>query len=71
MEISIYMETTPISATLSKALEDKGIEVKSATLKRFPNSPQEFTETQMEDIEKMLDKIEDDDDVQQVFTNIA
>jgi transcriptional/translational regulatory protein YebC/TACO1 len=25
----------------------------------------------MEDIVKMLDKIEDDDDVQQVFTNIA
>ncbi|UII30339.1 YebC/PmpR family DNA-binding transcriptional regulator [Fulvivirga ulvae] len=57
--------------TLSKALEDMGIEVNKASLQRNPNSPVEFTEEQMEDIEKMLDKIEDDDDVQAVFTNIA
>ncbi|MEX0811113.1 MAG: YebC/PmpR family DNA-binding transcriptional regulator [Chitinophagales bacterium] len=56
--------------TLSKALEDKGIEVKKATLERFPNTPVEFSEEQMADIEKMLDKIEDDDDVQAVYTNI-
>ncbi|MEX2591121.1 MAG: YebC/PmpR family DNA-binding transcriptional regulator [Chitinophagales bacterium] len=56
--------------TLSKALEDKGIEVKKATLERFPNAPVEFSEEQMADIEKMLDKIEDDDDVQAVYTNI-
>lgn len=57
--------------TLSKALEDKKIEVKKATLKRIPTTPVEFTEEQLEDIEKLLDKIEEDDDVQQVFTNIA
>ncbi|MBG38916.1 MAG: YebC/PmpR family DNA-binding transcriptional regulator, partial [Cryomorphaceae bacterium] len=39
--------------------------------KRYPTSPVEFTEVQLVDIEKMLDKIEDDDDIQQVFTNIA
>lgn len=57
--------------TLSKALEDMGIEVNKASLQRNPNSPVEFSEEQMEDIEKMLDKIEDDDDVQAVYTNIA
>ncbi|MGV8095947.1 MAG: YebC/PmpR family DNA-binding transcriptional regulator [Mangrovibacterium sp.] len=57
--------------TLSKALEDKKIDVKKATLKRIPTTPVEFTEEQLEDIEKLLDKIEEDDDVQQVFTNIA
>ena len=31
----------------------------------------EFTEDQLIDIEKMLDKLEDDDDVQFVFTNIS
>jgi transcriptional/translational regulatory protein YebC/TACO1 len=31
----------------------------------------EFTEDQLVEIEKVLDKIEDDDDIQQVFTNIA
>lgn len=55
---------------LSKALEDLNIEVKKAILKRIPNSPVEYTEEQMVDIEKMLDKIEDDDDVQAVYTNI-
>ncbi len=57
--------------TLSKALEDKGIELKKAILKRIPTTPVEFTEEQLEDIEKLLDKIEEDDDVQHVFTNIA
>ena len=56
---------------LSKAIEDKGIDIKKASLQRIPNSPVEFTEEQLEEIEKMLDKLEDDDDVQAVFTNIA
>ncbi len=57
--------------TLSKALEDKGLETKKATLERIPTSPVEFTEEQMEDIEKLLDKIEEDDDVQAAFNNVA
>lgn len=57
--------------TLNAALEERGIEVKNAALKRIANSPAEFTEEQLVDIEKMLDKLEDDDDVQAVFTNIA
>jgi len=58
-------------ATLAKALEDMNIEVQKSSLKRIPTSPVDFTEEQLVDIEKMLDKIEDDDDIQQVFTNIA
>lgn len=57
--------------TLSKALEEKGIEPEKSTLERIPTSPVEFTEDQLEEIEKLIDKIEDDDDVQAVFTNIA
>ncbi len=57
--------------SLSKALEDKGIDLKKAVLKRIPTTPVEFTDEQLEDIEKLLDKIEEDDDVQHVFTNIA
>ena len=56
---------------LAKAFEDKQIEVQKSSLRRIPTSPVEFTEEQLVDIEKMLDKIEDDDDIQQVFTNIA
>lgn len=56
---------------LSKALEEKGIEAKKSTLERIPTSPIEFTDEQLVDIEKLLDKIEDDDDVQAVYNNIA
>ncbi len=57
--------------TLTKAVEELDIEVSKANLQRIPTSPVEFTEEQLIDIEKMLDKIEDDDDIQAVFTNIA
>ncbi len=57
--------------SLSQALEDQQIEVTKATLQRIPNTSVEFSEEELEDIEKMLDKIEDDDDIQAVYTNIA
>ncbi len=56
---------------LSKTIEDLGIELRKSSLKRFPTNPVEFSEEQLEEIEKMLDKIEDDDDVQAVYTNIG
>ncbi len=65
-----YADYTDFGA-LSQALEDKGIEITKANLQRIPNSPVEFTEEQLEEIDKLLDKIDDDDDIQQVFTNIA
>ncbi len=57
--------------TLSKAFDEKGIEIKKSGLKRIPTNPLEFSDDQLVDIEKLLDKIEDDDDVQAVYTNIA
>jgi len=57
--------------SLSEALEKLSIDVTKSNLQRIPTSPVEFSEEQLTDIEKMLDKIEDDDDIQQVFTNIA
>ena len=66
----IYGDYTSFG-TLSKALEEKELEVQKSSLKRFATSPIEFSEEQLDEIEKMLDKIEDDDDIQQVFTNIA
>jgi YebC/PmpR family DNA-binding regulatory protein len=56
--------------TLSEALEGLNIEVDSANLKRFPTSPVEYTEEELEDIEKMLDRFDDDDDIQAIYTNI-
>ncbi len=57
--------------TLNQALEDKGIEVTKASLQRIPTSPVEYSEEQMDEIDKLLDKMDDDDDIQAVFTNIA
>jgi len=65
-----YAEYTQFGP-LSKAFEDLKIEVKKATLQHIPNTSVEFTEEQLEDIEKLIDKLEEDDDVQAVYTNIA
>lgn len=68
--VYIYGDYTAFG-NIQKALEEKGIECEKASLQRIPNSPLEFTEEQLVDIEKLIDKIEDDDDVQAVYTNIA
>ena len=56
---------------MSQALDNLKIEVTKANLQRIPNTPVEYTEEQLIDIEKLIDKLEDDDDIQSVFTNIA
>ncbi len=56
---------------LQQAFEAMDIEVVKANLQRFPNSPVSFNEEQLVEIEKLLDKIEEDDDVQAVYTNIS
>jgi len=68
--VYIYGDYTNFGS-LSQALEDMGIEVRKASLKRFAANPVEFTDEQLADIEKLIDRIEDDDDVQAVYTNIA
>jgi YebC/PmpR family DNA-binding regulatory protein len=56
---------------LHEALESQGIEIEKSGLQRFPNSPVDFTEEQKVDIDKLIDKIEEDDDVQAVYSNMA
>ncbi len=65
-----YAEYTAFGK-LNEGFEKQGIEISTANLQRIPNSPTEFTDEQMLDIEKLIDKIEDDEDVQAVYTNIA
>ena len=65
-----YADYTDFGA-LTKAFEDVGIEPKKATLQRIPTTTVELSEEQLEEVDKLLDKIDEDDDVQQVFTNIA
>ncbi|QKF81616.1 YebC/PmpR family DNA-binding transcriptional regulator [Halarcobacter ebronensis] len=56
---------------MSSKFEELGIELTKAELKRIPNNPQEFTEEEQADMEKLFDKLEDDEDVQAIYTNIA
>lgn len=65
-----YADYTQFGA-MQEAFESMGIECQKASLQRISTSPQEFTEDQLVDIEKMLDKIEEDDDVQAAYTNIG
>ncbi len=57
--------------SMQKALEDKGIEVISAELQRIPTIHKELNEEQTDDVLELIDKLEQDEDVQTVFCNLA
>jgi len=54
----------------SHHLDEIGIEAKSAELQRISNSTKEVTEEQFKANMKMLDRFEEDDDVQNVYHNM-
>ena len=56
---------------LTNAVSELDIQNVKANLQRKPTSPIDLQDLQIEEIELLIDKIEDDDDVQSVFTNIA
>lgn len=55
---------------IQKYLEDNGFEIESAEFERIPNDTKEVTDEQREVIEKLIERFEDDDDVQNVFHNM-
>ncbi|MBK6380963.1 MAG: YebC/PmpR family DNA-binding transcriptional regulator [Chitinophagaceae bacterium] len=55
---------------MSKALEEKKIEVTSAELTWIPANTMELSEEQANDVLKMVDHLEQDDDVQKVYHNL-
>lgn len=55
---------------MSKALEEKGIEVVTAELTRIPMNTMELPEEQAQDVLKLVDKLEQDEDVQKVYHNL-
>jgi len=69
-EIIIYGDYTSFG-NINKGLSTMNLNVTKSELKRIPKSPINFNEEQLEPIEKMLDKMEDDEDVQYVYTNIS
>ncbi|MBV9960730.1 MAG: YebC/PmpR family DNA-binding transcriptional regulator [Parafilimonas sp.] len=56
---------------LQKALEDKGITPLSAEIEWIPQSTVPVSEAQAEDVSKLIEKLEQDDDVSKVFHNMG
>ena len=68
-EVIIYGEFAQNSA-IQKYLEENGFEITSSEFVRIPNDLKEVTPEQREALDKLIEKLEDDDDVQNVFHNI-
>jgi YebC/PmpR family DNA-binding regulatory protein len=67
--IMIYAEFQNYGA-LQKGLEDMGIEILSSGFEYIPTVQKEVTSEQKEDIDKLLEKLEEDDDVNNVYTTM-
>jgi len=57
-------------ADIQKYLEENGFEIHSAEFERIPHEQKEVTDEQLTTLEKLLEKFEEDDDVQNVFHNM-
>ena len=57
--------------SMTEALENMNVEIKKATLERIANTPIEINEEQHAEVDKILERLEDDEDVQKVYTNLA
>ncbi len=56
---------------MQKALEEKGATPISAEVEWIPTTTVELSEEQAQDVLKLVDRLEQDDDVQKVFHNLA
>nr|MBP3725005.1 YebC/PmpR family DNA-binding transcriptional regulator [Campylobacter sp.] len=56
--------------SLNEGIEKSGLKIKKGNLEFIPNSTISLNDEALEQIEKLIDKLEDDDDVQAVYTNI-
>jgi YebC/PmpR family DNA-binding regulatory protein len=61
----------PDFGRLQKALEDRGIKPVSAESEYLPLSPMALPEDQAREVLELVDALEQDDDVQKVFHNLA
>jgi YebC/PmpR family DNA-binding regulatory protein len=55
---------------MAKALDEKGIEVVTAELTRIPTTTVELQEEAANEVLKLVDKLEQDDDIQKVYHNL-
>jgi transcriptional/translational regulatory protein YebC/TACO1 len=68
-EIYIYTSFNDFGS-MQKALEDMGIEVTNAELQYMPNTYVDLNEEQAKEVLDLIDRLEGDDDVQTVYSNL-
>ena len=68
-EITLYGDPKSF-AQIQKYLEENGFEVKGAEFTRIPNDEKDLTPEQRATIDKMVERLEEDEDVQNVYTNM-
>ncbi|MEG1499366.1 MAG: YebC/PmpR family DNA-binding transcriptional regulator [Bacteroidales bacterium] len=55
---------------IQKYIEDQSFVLNTARFERIPTDTKELSAEQQEEVQKLIDKIEEDEDVQNVYTNI-
>ena len=68
-EVTIYGDPKSFGI-LQKALEEKGFEITGNEFTRIPNDLKDVTDEQRATIDKIVERLEEDDDVQNVYTNM-
>ena len=58
------------NAAIQKYLEENGYEITASEFVRIPNDVKDVTSEQRETIEKLIERLEEDEDVQNVFHNM-
>ena len=69
-EITVYTKFAEFGHFL-KFLESKKLEAKSSSLQYIPNTTKELSEAEQDEVLKCIEAIEEDDDVQTVYHNLA
>ncbi|KAA6340772.1 putative transcriptional regulatory protein [termite gut metagenome] len=68
-EITLYGEFQSFNA-IQKHLEENDYEIKNSEFTRIPTDEKELSNEQRATIEKMIERLEEDEDVQNVYTNM-
>lgn len=68
-EVTIYGDPKSFGA-IQKFLEEKGFEITGSEFTRIPNDQKDVTDEQRATIDKIVERLEEDDDVQNVYTNM-
>ncbi len=69
-QINIYGEFAAYGA-IQKFLEEKGLELVHADFERIPTDTKKLSEADAADLDKLLEKLDEDDDVQNVYHNMV